>query len=417
MIINNNSPIAYNTQIKTAKPQEEADQMPKDGVTLGQSAELDAPVKKKWTFMHYAAGDNNLDQFITGDVNEMETVGSDANTNIVAMLDHTRGKACKTYFITKDNDAKNITSPVLKDHGGKVNMADPKVLASFIADTVKKYPAEHYMLDIGDHGGGWSGAISDDGSGGWMSTPQIKEALDMAQKETGVKLDVLAFDCCLMATGEVAAELKDHANFMVASEETEGGAGWNYNNVLGEKRAGGTRDKYKNILMSPEVIGDVQRALRNRITLEPREFVIKQVDAAQAHQNDLPTMAAIDMSQVEGITKASKAFADSIIATSTPKATLSNLVGETQDFSGNKDYYHFAELITKDPSIADKGLKEAAQGVMDAINKAVIAEEHEPNTYGNAHGLTIELNDVGSKWQELQFNKDVPNWKDAINKF
>lgn len=417
MKINNNLQTQY-TQAKKQPVQKESDGMPQDAVTLGSTEQQgEAKELKKWTFMHYAAADNNLDPYITGDVNEMENVGSDANTNIVALLDHTGTEGAKTYYITKDNDPNNLTSQVLKDHG-VINTSDPKVLAQFIIDSVKAYPAEHYMLDIGDHGGGWSGAISDDSHNGWMSTPQIKEALDIAQKETGVKMDILAFDCCLMATAEVADELKNHASFLVASEESEGGAGWNYNNVLvdGKSVSVPVREKYKNILMSPEVLTGFQRSLNERINMEPKDFAMHQVDMAAKHQNDLPTMSATDLSKMDDLNKAAVVFGDKILATSTPNTTLSGIARKTQSFSGKKDFYHFAELITKDTTITDGELKKAAQGVMDSINQAVIREEHSTR-YPNAHGLTVELNDVGGAWQNLDFNKDVPNWKDAMNKF
>ncbi len=421
MKINSNTNIqAYTPQVSQQKPKEEGAALPQDGVTLGSSAsETAAP--KKWTFMHYAAADNNLAPYIEADVNEMERIGSDANTNIVALLDLNRGRGAKTYLIEQDNDMKKLNSPVLADHG-IVNTSDPKFLAKFIIDTVKKFPAEHYMLDIGDHGGGWSGAVSDDSAGGWMSTPQIAQALDIAQKETGVKMDIVAFDCCLMATGEVADQIKDYANFMVASQESEGGAGWTYNDVLRDKDGNVVapqRHSYKSLLMSPEVLGDVQRSLNNRIDLEPREFAMKQVDSAGAHQNDLPTMSAFDLSKMGEFNKAAAGLADAILATSTPGATLKGLAGKTQSFSSGKDAFHFAQLIVKDPTINDPNLKAAAQNLMDAVGKLIINNEHQEPRYSNAHGVNLEIPSYGSvsgKYDELAFNKDVPQWKQAMNK-
>lgn len=59
------------------------------------------------------------------------------------------------------------------------------------------------MLVIADHGKGWEGLIQDDSHKGWMSVPQLRQALDTAQKATGQKLDVLGFDACQMASVEV----------------------------------------------------------------------------------------------------------------------------------------------------------------------------------------------------------------------
>ena len=36
-----------------------------------------------------------------------------------------------------------------------VNTGDPKVLTEFIKWGINKYPAQHYLIDIWNHGGGW----------------------------------------------------------------------------------------------------------------------------------------------------------------------------------------------------------------------------------------------------------------------
>ena len=46
------------------------------------------------------------------------------------------------------------------------------------------------------------------------------------------KVDVLAFDACLMQMAEVAYEVKDLADYVVGSEETEPGPGYPYDPFL-----------------------------------------------------------------------------------------------------------------------------------------------------------------------------------------
>ena len=94
--------------------QNSATQATGDQVSLG-SADKEAGVHKKWTFLHYGAGDNNLSSLIKGDVDEMEKVGSDANTHVISMLDQEYGD-CKTYYITQNNES-GLQSPVLQNHG------------------------------------------------------------------------------------------------------------------------------------------------------------------------------------------------------------------------------------------------------------------------------------------------------------
>jgi hypothetical protein len=79
-------------------------------------------------------------------------------------------------------------------------MSDPATLTKFIVDTVKRFPAQHVALVLNDHGGGLTGAMSDETDGGFMSVPNLHKAISDAEKQTGKKLDIVGFDACLMAT-------------------------------------------------------------------------------------------------------------------------------------------------------------------------------------------------------------------------
>jgi len=74
-----------------------------------------------------------------------------------------------------------------------------------------------------DHGGGsLTGVCLDEQHGGSLTLPEIDEALSKA----GTRMDVVGFDTCLMATLENAQMMARHADYLVASEETEPGGGW-----------------------------------------------------------------------------------------------------------------------------------------------------------------------------------------------
>ena len=48
------------------------------------------------------------------------------------------------------------------------------------------------------------------------------------QQSLGQKVDILAFDACLMQMLEVSYAVKDHVDIMLASEDIEPGEGWAY---------------------------------------------------------------------------------------------------------------------------------------------------------------------------------------------
>jgi hypothetical protein len=114
---------------------------------------------------------------------------------------------------------------------GAVSMTDPGVLAGYIQWCAKSYPASRYELILWDHGGGSVSGYGYDekfASTGSMSLAGVDQALERA----GVKFDFIGFDACLMATAETALTLAQHADYLIASEETEPGVGWYYTDWL-----------------------------------------------------------------------------------------------------------------------------------------------------------------------------------------
>ncbi len=116
---------------------------------------------------------------------------------------------------------------------GKKAMTDPATLTSFIKYCSENYPANRYDLIMWDHGGGTTGGFGYDqlfSNKGAMGIASINTAL----KNAGVKFDFVGFDACLMATAENALMLTSHADYLIASEETEPGVGWYYTRWLTE---------------------------------------------------------------------------------------------------------------------------------------------------------------------------------------
>lgn len=111
------------------------------------------------------------------------------------------------------------------------SMTDPNTLTDFIRYSADNFPANRYFLILWDHGGGSVAGYGYDENYaryGSMSPDNIGLAL----KNSGIKFDVVAFDACLMANLETAIAIEPYADYMIASEETEPGDGWNYKNWL-----------------------------------------------------------------------------------------------------------------------------------------------------------------------------------------
>jgi hypothetical protein len=221
-----------------------------------------------WTFMVFLNGDNNLEGAAIDDFLEMAQVGSDDGVNIIVQMD--RHNAWDSSYGDWDNTRRFVITAG-DDPGmdplmdlGEVNMGDPDVLTDFILWGLDKYKANHYILVIWNHGDGWRiqqqrvaereatlrvegeafpgmKAVSWDDSnidpstgkdGDPLYLHEVGLALRHAYDATSITLDVVGFDACLMGMIEVAYEIKNYADFMVASEETEPGDGWPYDTIL-----------------------------------------------------------------------------------------------------------------------------------------------------------------------------------------
>jgi len=348
--------------------------------------------------MIYSASDNNLYDMMQHDLDEAERVGTTDQLNIVAQTDHGPRGGGGQRLELQTNQEPGLQSPVMEELG-PLNMASPENLADFVTWSQENYPADNYMLILSDHGGGWRGALADQSGKGWMSTPKIAEGLRLAEERTGRKLDVLGFDACLMASSEVAHEVKDRASYMVGSEETEGGAGWSYNRVLSES-----------------LLSDMDRTLRARLDLTPRELAVRVVECAEGEQDNLPTMSALDLSRIDEVTGSVAALSAAIQKTEVDSQTLSKVANETQSFSTEFDLVDFAEKLRTAVAERDSVLAEAAQDVIEAVDYAVIAEQHR-DYYAGAHGLSVELDPRHTRkgYTDLQFNA-ATDWKTAVEK-
>ena len=103
------------------------------------------------------------------------------------------------------------------------SMADPETLTDFVRWSAENYPAKKYALVLWDHGGGSKTGIFIDElfDGDIMYLNDLGNAL----RKSGVHLEAVLFDACLMAGIETASAIADSANWMIASEEVVAGKG------------------------------------------------------------------------------------------------------------------------------------------------------------------------------------------------
>ena len=109
------------------------------------------------------------------------------------------------------------------------NMGSSETLSYFINYVTDSYNTDEYSLILWDHGGGpLIGYGLDETTGDILTLKEIEESLNDTEFNEDNKLGFIGFDACLMGSFEVANLLDSYTNYLIASEETIPGNGWNY---------------------------------------------------------------------------------------------------------------------------------------------------------------------------------------------
>lgn len=207
--------------------------------SLGEEKDEDIA---QWTFMVYLDCDNDLESAGIEDINEMETVGSTDEVNIVVQMDRCAIEGydesngdwtdAKRFYVTQDQDMNTINSDEIMDLD-EVNMGDPQTLVNFTMWAIDNYPAKNYALVLWDHGGAfWGVCWDDDNDGDKITMPELKCALERIEDHLGRDLDLVGFDACLMAQVAVMYQIRNSVDYSVGSGYTEPGEGWPYEKIL-----------------------------------------------------------------------------------------------------------------------------------------------------------------------------------------
>ena len=191
--------------------------------------------RDEMTILLYLCGTDleSRSKMATADLQEMIDADLSDNVNLIV---YTGGCARwqNTVLSSRTNQIWQVQDDgllCLEEDMGNHAMTDPDTLSTFIRWGAKNFPANRMALIFWDHGGGSVSGYGYDekfASSGSMDLAEIDRALTAG----GVKFDLVGFDACLMATTETALMLAEHADYLIASEETEPGIGWYYTNWL-----------------------------------------------------------------------------------------------------------------------------------------------------------------------------------------
>ena len=195
----------------------------------------------EYTVMLYGCGGGNLDPSLMLNLEEACTAGSTERVQMTAQIKFSAPYQQESGFEYKG------TQRLLLDGNrfDKVEQMDvslplykPENLAEFIRWSKQQCPARKYILILWNHGDGWTpwsdspkskGVIFDDNIGGeGMSVAELVEGV----KQSGVQLEVLYYDACLMNMLENLGEVQPIARYALGAAHSTPGIGGEYGVLL-----------------------------------------------------------------------------------------------------------------------------------------------------------------------------------------
>lgn len=340
-----------------------------------------------WTVMVYMSGDqsgsSSLDLAAWLDLEEMESIGSTDQVKVVVQLDpYDSCTGTYRYFVTGVD--KGLSYPLYpEDIVGSLSeqdMSDPAVLANFVNWATTNYPADHYLLVLWDHGGGWrEEGIINRGimwdytpSYSYMSMEDLADGLDSFNEH----IDIIGFDACLMQMIEVAYQIEswvtDAPDYMIGSEESEWFYGWNYDDILNHLTLSPT--------MSAATLGETivdDFCYNSGVTTA----TLSVINLNNFHSIADPIFSAFQL-----------ALRNSAYQSEIATARITAQSYNAPDF---KDIYDFAERIYM---LGVYDCQVEADAVMNFVDNGVAYEGWVGLDVANSHGLSIYLPDTAAEY-------------------
>jgi hypothetical protein len=394
-----------------------------DGDTFSDKFEYENPsynlnpsvYDSRWLIMLYMCADDPtgnymMEEAAINDFNELEKVGSTQAQEIVLQLDLIEGGftippdadgtvndwgTTRRYYIQKDEvtpeDGK-IRSLLVEDLG-EINLATSQSIVNFV-DWAKQYKpvTNHYCLIFYGHGYGFYSFQDHTSSDDILTLPEIGTALEIV---TGTghlnkKIDVVAFDSCLMASMENLKQLSAYTEYLVGSTEYIPNYGFPYDSIFG----GHTDGDY------------TARDLVDIITQRYINFYNQPTNPSVDYQK--ATISAIDCSSenVEGVINAIVSLSDYLIANiATFRTIIANARSSCECYGGDMpgtyysnswiDLYDLAEKM--EMLTSDLSLKNHILTLKNELNKCIYRNKF-LTEHPYCHGINIYFPPTKEIW-------------------
>jgi hypothetical protein len=296
---------------------------------------------------------------------------------------------------TKLQRYKVTDTMTLVDEQPLASMGSQQTFYEFLSWGVENYPAEKMGVILWNHGGGsLSGVCFDDlFEGDSLFLFEMDNALNKLYDEMTDQFEFIGFDACLMSTIETANVLVPHARYMYASQEVEGGYGWDYSSLISELNRG----------------PDTGEALGKALCDSYFSFY-RSID-----YHKIATLSVTDLSRIDDVLYALNAFGQALLPAFDDPAML-GVISRGADRAQN--YRNKSMLDLSDfAGILKVITPEESEAVIAAVDEAVLYSVEGPGSlYSNGLSVYYPTDVIASTIVRYTLNFAPPAYFDYINR-
>jgi hypothetical protein len=362
--------------------------------------------KVKWLVMLYISADSPLANFAIESLKQIKRSIKPKTDVIVAVqfcIDPPGGQRIPRYvFDGRYGPDVSVSRYACEPLDAPCNMTEAEALASFVdwAYSLEKYQGTYHILVLWGHG---PELLLQTSQRLFLTPIQLRQALEQALRpgprplkaaRTGEishrHLDIIGFDACSMAMLEVAYEIRDLADFMVASQEDVPDLSFPYDTL---------------VLHVDWAKDPTQLAHES-----PRDYVLAYQDYVYAPRTDLKkvTLSAVDLRLLADVTKGLMDLVAALLIAPCSIGLADVILAsreEAQSFAGGLyvDLFGFAdalfgnlEMCAKIPETDSDAIKKACVAIRNALrvsdpiagkNGCILANQ--ASDIDRCHGLSL----------------------------
>lgn len=348
-----------------------------------EPAQLSAPADtgngdKSWTVMMYLCGSDLESENGLATDNLKELCAANLGGRINYLIETGGAKRWNNNVVDSQHLNRYIVENggiTLKQQLASASMGEASTLSDFLKWGKSTYPADNYMLVFWDHGGGTlTGVCYDEryshgsSDADTLTLPEIRAAL----KEANTQFEAVGFDTCLMSTLETAEVLKPYAKYMVGSEETEPGYGWDYNSWTSYLSAYPGIDG-----------GTLGKAICDSFYAKCKYWWVE----------DMATLSVTDLSKLDNLSQAFRNVSGEIVSITGDLNRFRNFTQgaeRAESYGGNSRWDGYTDMVDLGDLMGqtEHVIPEYSDDVLAALKDAVIYNIHGSDR-ANANGLSV----------------------------